>query len=375
MNCGPAVSGCGRSFTGFCGSVIMKSMRRKTQGRSWRMPAAPIKGPGQGRLRRVAKRDRYSRWRRLPPVFRSGEHKLPGPGDELQRIILYLKGDILDRAEEQAERAGVPTLQEYCAELLARAIEIERLKHQVADIEARRGPLEGLSEISGDPEYLVEWQRRFDSGEIRVINPPGATEAGLDGNQELTVSLEAQDLGTLPAVPDSLLEEADGPAAEPTPEVLDFEQSANPQQIRIEIARDRTEPTIREPERIVPEVLDRTAVETVLVHLGRGDRDPDAFLPCLRRGRGMNPGKVEELLNALGRIEVDQRGANLVDRHLSYALYRLALESQVLITEVWPGGFDDRTISAVRAVQEMVERILSGESHADHQAERWEDNR
>src|SRR5271165_1465787 len=85
----------------------------------------------QGRRRRVAKRDRYSRWRRLPPVFRSGEHKIPGAGEELQRIIIYLKGDILDQAEAQAEKAGVPTLQEYCAELLARAIEMQQVKHQV----------------------------------------------------------------------------------------------------------------------------------------------------------------------------------------------------------------------------------------------------
>ena len=98
----------------------------------------------QGGSRRVAKRDPYSRWRRLPPVFRSGEHKLPGAGDEPQRIILYLKGALLDQAEEQAEKAGVPTLQEYCAGLLARAIEVERVKHQVADVEAKRGPLRGV---------------------------------------------------------------------------------------------------------------------------------------------------------------------------------------------------------------------------------------
>src|SRR4051812_40598146 len=114
----------------------------------------------QGGCRRVAKRDPYSRWRRLPPVFRSGEHRLPGAGDELQRIILYLKGAVLDQAEELADKAGVPTLQQYCAELLARAIDIERVKHQVADVEAKRGPLEGFNEISVDADYLAEWHRR-----------------------------------------------------------------------------------------------------------------------------------------------------------------------------------------------------------------------
>src|SRR3954469_20091907 len=95
-------------------------------------------GTLQGRCRSVAKRNNpYSRWRRLPPVFRSGEHKLPGYGDEGQRIILYLQGDALDQAEALAEQAGVPTLQEYCAGLLARAIEVERLKHHMADVEAK----------------------------------------------------------------------------------------------------------------------------------------------------------------------------------------------------------------------------------------------
>ncbi|MGC8643185.1 MAG: hypothetical protein ACP5XB_25270 [Isosphaeraceae bacterium] len=328
----------------------------------------------------MAKRDRYSRWRRLPPVFRSGEHKLPGPGDELQRIILYLKGEILDQAEAQADKAGVPTLQEYCAELLARAIEIERLKNHVAEIEARRGPLEGLSEISGDLEYLAEWQRRFDSGKIRVIKPQPTTETGRDGNQVFTVPLEAQEPVTLPEVPDSLLEEADAPAPAPEmePETSEAGEAPSPRKVRIEIARDRTRPIVREPERIVPEVLDRTAVETVFVHVGPGDRDPDAFLPCLRRGQGVDRVKVDELCSALGRIEAEQRGATMLDRHLSYALYRLALESQVLITEVWPGVFDDRNISAVRAVQEMVERILSGEEiryEQVEQSERWEENR
>jgi hypothetical protein len=126
---------------------------------------------------------------------------------------------------------------------------------------------------------------------------------------------------------------------------------------------------------VVPEVLDRTAVETVFRHVGPGDDDPDGFLPALRKGRALPAEKVAELMHALGRIEADHRGATMVDRRLSYALYRLALESQVLITEAWPGAFEDQTIGAVRSVQEMVERILSGEDIRYYQAdqsERWE---
>ena len=42
-------------------------------------------------------------------------------------------------------------------------------------------------------------------------------------------------------------------------------------------------------------------------------------------------------------------------------LHRLALESQVLLTDAWPGAFDERVITAIRTVQEAVERILSGQ--------------
>ncbi len=54
-------------------------------------------------------------------------------------------------------------------------------------------------------------------------------------------------------------------------------------------------------------------------------------------------------------------GADVLDRRMAHALHRLALESQVLLTDAWPGAFDDRVIAAIRTVQEGVERVLSGE--------------
>ncbi len=113
-------------------------------------------------------------------------------------------------------------------------------------------------------------------------------------------------------------------------------------------------------ERIVPQVLDGTALETVLSHVGSASHHPHGFLPSLRRGQPASPAAVSELLAALHSLERDHQGASLLDRRLSYALYRLALESQVLLTEVWPGVFDENATSAIRAVQDMVERILSG---------------
>ncbi|MFO0891195.1 MAG: hypothetical protein U0790_18880 [Isosphaeraceae bacterium] len=305
----------------------------------------------------MPRRDPYSRWNRLPPVYRAGEHKIPGPEDEPQRIILYLKGALLDLAEKLAERAGVPTVQEYCAGLLAQAIEVERVKHHVADLEATRGELVGFREISGDVHYLTEWKERAESRED--------LSAGEEADQAPT-DHGAAGLMVPPEVIDAvLIPEPDPAEDEPVkPEdsdgaVEDSEQPAVPPPIRITVAR----PMIRTvmPERIVPEVMDGSAIATVWANVAPGDEHPHGFLPTLRRGRAVAPERVSELLEALGRIEADQRGSALIDRTLSYALHRLSLEAQVLLTEAWPGVFDARTVAAIRAVQGMVERILSGQ--------------
>ena len=279
----------------------------------------------------MAKRNPYSRWRRLPPVFRSGEHKLPDPGEEPQRIIVYLPAAVLDQAEVLAGKAGVPTIQEYCAGLLKQAIEVERVKAHMVEVEAKRGPLEGFNEVTRDPDYLAEWHEQSGSRETAASRPQPLNSAGdEDGNDPLNA-----DASQSP-------EHGESPAR-----VL----------VRIEPAPRVIEPVITE--RIVPEVMDGTAIEAVLAHVGPGDHEPQAFLPSLRRGQPPSPAGVSELMAALHQIEADQQGASMLDRRLAYALYRLALESQVLLTEAWPGVFDDRTIGAIRAVQEMVERILS----------------
>jgi len=280
----------------------------------------------------VAKRNPYSRWRRLPPVFRSGEHKLPDPGEEPQRIIIYLPAAVLDQAELLTGKAGVPTIQEFCAELLKRAIEVERVKAHLVEVEEKRGPLEGFNEITGDPDYLAEWQEQSESretaaGKSHRPDSPGVEDSNDPSNKDSTQS----------------------PGHGESPQrVL----------VRIEPAPRVTGPVITE--RIVPEVMNGTALEAVLSHVRPGDHEPHRFLPCLRRGQPVSPAAVSELMAALHQIEADQQGASMLDRRLTYALYRLALESQVLLTEAWPGIFDERTIGAIRAVQEMVERILSG---------------
>jgi hypothetical protein len=65
---------------------------------------------------------------------------------------------------------------------------------------------------------------------------------------------------------------------------------------------------------------------------------------------------------ALVQLDRSLSGAMTLDRRLAHALHRLALESQVLHTDAFPGAFDAWTIEAIRAVQAAVERILSGVS-------------
>ena len=101
--------------------------------------------------------------------------------------------------------------------------------------------------------------------------------------------------------------------------------------------------------------------EMVIRHAGLAGDEPLGFLPCLRRGDVPPLETVEELASALVRLDRSLSGATTIDRRLAYALHRLALESQVLHTDAWPGAFDAWTVDSIRAVQAAVERILSGE--------------
>ncbi len=114
------------------------------------------------------------------------------------------------------------------------------------------------------------------------------------------------------------------------------------------------------PKPTIRVLTDRAALEVLWRHVGRGG-DDGAFLPCLRRGVPVTDKKTTELIRALGQLEREYRGAEMLDRRVAHALHRLALESQVLLTDAWPGVFDARMIAAIRSVQEAVERILSDE--------------
>ena len=295
----------------------------------------------------MAKRPRFSRWRRLPGVFRTGDHREPEKTDQLDRIILYVPPRILDLAEALAEKAGLTSIQDYCALLLMQALENERIQQKVADFEARRGPLEGFKQIANDPSYLAEWKQQseakpeqpviYDTDEARNAAASQGQRQGASG--PVTVDIVYPD------------EEENAPAAE-------TELSENSPQLGIEppagaVSIVTLKPTVRT-------MSDPPAMEVLARHVGMGD-DDRAFLPCLRRGEPVSAAKVAELTRALGQLEEEHRGADVLDRRMAHALHRLALESQVLLTDAWPGAFDDRVIAAIRAVQEGVERILSGQ--------------
>lgn len=106
----------------------------------------------------------------------------------------------------------------------------------------------------------------------------------------------------------------------------------------------------------------KEAVEVVLRHAGFSEEAGTGLLPSLRRGEPVAPSQAEELLRALVALEQGLRGQERIGRTLAYALYRLAFEGQVLLTDAWPAlASDQATLDVLRMVQESVERVLSGE--------------
>ncbi|MHC5537589.1 hypothetical protein ACYOEI_05085 [Singulisphaera rosea] len=306
----------------------------------------------------MAKRRNFSRWRRLPEVFRTGEHKMPDPGDQPQRISLYVVGNLLDVAEVQARNSEFSTLQEYCADLLSKAIEAQRIREQVADVEAKRGALGGLHEIANDPAYLAEWSAQaIPSHRDWAIISPEESETGSEesatpsgprpivigrredeGEYEDEVEVEVEDEDVHDEVKTSRVEQGPGLT-------ISLGITAAPEPRRPE--------SVATPPGLSP------AARSILRHAGKGE-DPNTFLPCLRRGASLEIAEVAELAKALQDLEREYRSERILDRQVVFALHRLAYEGQVLLTDAWPNHFDEWTVDTLRAVQEAVERILSG---------------
>ncbi len=280
----------------------------------------------------MAKRRKFSRWRRLPGVYRFGEEKAPDPNLEPQRLTLFITGHELDRAELQASRLGFESAQDYCAELLVKALDAEHIREHVAELEAKRGTLEGLHEISDDPEYLADLSAAGSSRES--VAPP------LDRTEISPIALSLRHDG------DAVVPPLINPY-EPAPAVAETKSTA---------------PVATRSSRATPFPLSVSAASLVVMrHAGQAEDDPHAFLPALRRGAPVPASEVAELAQALHDLELEHRDKPEMDRRLTFALHRLAFESQILHTDAWPGAFDLWTVDMLRAVQEAVERILSGQ--------------
>ncbi len=286
-------------------------------------------------------------------MFRTGDHRPTDSGTALDRIILYIPARILDLAEVLAEKAGVPTVQDYCALLLMETLEKERVRQKVSDFEARRGPLEGLKQIANDPDYLAEWQ------ESSGAKPDGPSHSGPTHDASGQIALAHQE----PMIVDLVHSEIDDGPREPTFEpFVDGEDGQ-------EAGGKRPTSPIERPAHVIPivslkpavlKMSDSLATDVISRHTGSQD-DQWGFLPCLRRGEAVPPVKAAELIYALNQLEEDLKGVQAIDRRTAHGLHRLALESQVLLTDAWPGVFDERVITVIRTVQEAVERILSGQ--------------
>jgi hypothetical protein len=312
-----------------------------------------------GRPFELPKRPRYSRWRRLPEVFRTGEHKFPETSPETQRITLHLPVDVFETAETLAAKLEKPSVREYCAELLKQAIENERLLHHVEDFESRHGALEGLAEIAADPEYLTEWKAQSRGRDGAGSNHAEAPRAGL-ASPEHYVSFDAEHSPepapeSEPLTPEILTETPPGAG----PDGAGQEEAPAPSPSSISWPVETVVTSIRELP--MNRSLEESPADVVRRHAGLGDEDHWSFLPCLRRGEPAPASMVDDLLEALARLNDEDRAATTLDRRLAHALHRLALESQVLLTEAWPGVFDERMVLAIRAVQEAVERNFAGQ--------------
>ena len=137
----------------------------------------------------MAKRPR-NLWRRPGSSFRLGQAGPSSGNLDEQRITLYLPAFVLDQAEGQAGKLGVPTIQQYCAGLLRDAIENAHRRNAESEADARRSSLVGFNAIADDPEYLAEWSASAsprDRSEVHVIeadamlpsSPSPATEVVL----------------------------------------------------------------------------------------------------------------------------------------------------------------------------------------------------
>ena len=140
----------------------------------------------------MPERPRYSRFRRLPGLFRTGDAKPLDPNEEPVPLTVYLSGHLLDMAENLAARQGITNVQEYCEGLLQQAIEDEDEAAKQEAIQVTHGTFRSLDDLAddlaNDPESLTEWSalaRDQQNNSVKLLKATQPFDNGLSAASEI----------------------------------------------------------------------------------------------------------------------------------------------------------------------------------------------
>jgi hypothetical protein len=244
---------------------------------------------------------KHSRHKRMPKVWRMGQDApkaIDSLGDEF-RVTIYLTNAQADRAEREAINTGMGDLQGWCQATLRRII------NQLDDDGGSFGnmPVIRTRQPSIGPEIVAE---------LDIPDDP-------DFYSELAgIGDEHAETAALPAPSDSKL-------------------ITKPEQ-----------PGPIDPSNVLL-VIDESTFASAL----------DQIMTSLRAGRRPADSDVATVCSRLEKLAEQTGNEQTLSRKLIRPLYRLAMESQVLITEVHPRlGLDLTVVTQVRRLQAAVGRIL-----------------
>lgn len=251
---------------------------------------------------------KHSRHKRMPKVWRMGQdapRAIDSLGDEF-RITVFLTNSQADRAEKEAVNTGMGDLQAWCQATLRQTI--NQLDDDISPFMSV--PVIRTRQPSQGPEIIAELDIPDD--------PAFYTELAGIADDPVTGITEVEQVD-LPSPVESL-SQAVPPASQANP--------GSPAAISL---------------------IDDAAFATAL----------DQIMTALRSGRSPHEQAVEVVCSRLDRLAGQTAADAELPRSLVRPLYRLAMESQVLITEVHPQlGLNLTVVTHVRRLQAAVGRIL-----------------
>jgi hypothetical protein len=244
---------------------------------------------------------KHSRHKRSPKVWRLGQNApraIDPFGDEF-RVAVFLSNRQADRAEREAVETGLGDLQAWCQATL-------------------RNIIDRLDEPGGSPGMFFPVVR----------HKPGVSGAELEA--ELGIPDDPAFLREWAGIehPTTALP---GPTSAEAAEVWAFE----------------------------PETTDDHDASSESVDASEFESMIDKVLSPLREGRRPTHGDAETLAHAVERYAQSVAMDESLPRSVVRSLYRLSLESQVLMTEVHPAlGLDLTVVTLVRRLQAAVGAVL-----------------